>query len=126
MDYSHTILAVDDSATNILLLKGILEEAGYMPLTANSVSKAFEILEKNKVDLILLDLMMPKVSGFGFLKKIVTIDNLKDIPVIIISAKTDLKDMEKAKELGAVDYFVKPLDIKKLKEKLHSFFSNNS
>ena len=62
------ILVVDDSSTNIVLLEAILNGQGYQIETAQSVKEAYQIIRKETVNLILLDLLMPKVSGYDFLK----------------------------------------------------------
>jgi len=112
----YKILAVDDSTTNILLLKGILESDDYHILTAYNGLKAWEIIQSEPIDLILLDIMMPKLSGLSLLEKM-QIYKIK-VPVIIISAKTSQEDYLRAKELGALEYFTKPLNMKELITKI--------
>jgi len=64
------ILVVDDSTTNVVLLEAILDEKGYQIETALNAKEAYSIIEKETPDLILLDLLMPKISGFDFLEEI--------------------------------------------------------
>ena len=66
----YKILVVDDSTTNVVLLEAILDEKGYKIETALNAKEAYSIIEKDTPDLILLDLLMPKISGFDFLEEI--------------------------------------------------------
>ena len=72
MDNSNlnSVLIVDDSATNLVLLEAILQEEGYRTFTAFNAKEAFSIIEHKKPDIILLDLLMPQVSGFDILEKL--------------------------------------------------------
>lgn len=114
------ILVVDDSSTNIVLLEAILNGQGYEIETAQSVKEAYQIIKKEAVDLILLDLLMPRVSGYDFLKEIKSNDATKDIPVIIVSAVADAENRKKSIELGALDFINKPIDIQFFIEKIET------
>jgi DNA-binding response OmpR family regulator len=106
------ILVVDDSTTNIVLLEAILDEKGYKIYTA--------IIAKHHPDLILLDLLMPKISGFDFLKEIKKNKNTKDTPVIIVSALADEENIDRILNMGAVDFVKKPIDLQYLVNKVES------
>jgi CheY-like chemotaxis protein len=109
------ILVIDDSTTNIVLLEAILTEKGYQIETALNAKEAFIRIEKQIPDLILLDLLMPKVSGFDFLEQLRKNDKTKKTPVIVISAiNTDDENARKIKDLEAVDFLRKPIDIQYL------------
>ena len=105
------ILLVDDSPSNNLLLQNILEEEGYAPITSFDGKNALEIIRKEKPDLVLLDIMMPEIDGFEVLEEIVTNDDTKDIRVIVITARKDPEDRNRAIDLGVIDYIIKPIDI---------------
>lgn len=105
------ILVVDDSSTSTFLMESFLEENGYHVTVAEDGLEAIKLIEKQIPDVIFLDLMMPKKSGFEVLKEIRENERTKDIPVIIISAKTEHDDIQKAKEIGATEYIYKPVDI---------------
>jgi two-component system, cell cycle response regulator DivK len=107
----YNILVVDDSTTNIVLLEAIFEGTGYRLFTALGVNEAVHSMSKILPDLILLDLKMPKISGFEFLEQLGKDDKLKNIPVIVISALTDNENITKIRNLGAVEYVSKPVDI---------------
>ena len=114
------ILVVDDSSTNIVLLEAILNGQGYEIETAQSVKEAYQIIKKEAVDLILLDLLMPRVSGYDFLKEIKSNESTKEIPVIIVSAVADAENRRKSIELGAMDFINKPIDIQYFIEKIET------
>jgi len=114
------ILVVDDSSTNVILLDAILNDKGYQIDTALNAKEALQILRKERPDLILLDLLMPHISGVEFLEKIKKNNDTKDIPVIIISAVTNSEYIEKTMRLGAVDYFKKPIDIQNFINKVET------
>ena len=122
---NRTILAIDDSNTNIVLLQAVLNGKGYKIETALSVKEAYNIMNRNMPDLILLDLLMPRINGYDFLKEIKAGTKTKDIPVIVISALTDQENINKAMALGAHDFIKKPVDILKLVELVASIIKNH-
>lgn len=112
------ILVVDDSNTNIVLLEAILADRGYKIDTALNVKDALHCIEKQKPDLILLDLLMPKISGFEFLEQLREDERTKDTPVIVISALSDEENKNRTFRLGAVDFIIKPVDIQYLVDRV--------
>lgn len=106
-----SILIVDDSTTNLVLLEAILQEEGYNTDVALSAKEAFAIIERKKPDLILLDLLMPQVSGFEILEKLKSNLSTSEIPVVVVSAVSTKENVETCRRLGAVDFFAKPIDI---------------
>jgi len=116
----YTILVVDDSTTNVVLLEAILDEKGYKIETALNAKEAYTLIDKNTPDLILLDLLMPKISGFDFLKEIRKNEKTKDTPVIVVSALTDEENIEKIMNMGAIDFVKKPIDLQYLVDKVES------
>ncbi|OHD05778.1 MAG: hypothetical protein A2086_12390 [Spirochaetes bacterium GWD1_27_9] len=104
------ILIIDDDNMGLEVISSIIQKAGYTVTSVNSAKLAIAILKDFTPDLILLDLMMPEMDGFSFLKIIKADVNLKKIPVIVLSAKIDKKDVVEAFKLGAVDYVTKPYD----------------
>jgi len=103
-----TILVVDDVLTNIIILKRALINLGFNTLTAQSSVAGIAIAEKYIPDLILLDIMMPVEDGFTTIKKLKDKSITKNIPVIFLSAMTDIESKIKGFELGAVDFITKP------------------
>ncbi|MBA7589210.1 Protein-glutamate methylesterase/protein-glutamine glutaminase [subsurface metagenome] len=112
------ILVVDDSTTNVVLLEAILDEKGYQIETALNAKEAYAIIERESPDLILLDLLMPKISGFDFLEEIRKIDKTKNTPVIVVSALTDEENVERIMNMGAIDFVKKPIDLQYLVERV--------
>jgi len=102
------LLIIDDSTVNNIILQNILEDMGYEVHTALDAENAFTIIKTFSPDLILLDLMMPDVSGFDLLRRFRR--EQVNIPVVIVSAFSDNEYKRKAKELGARDYLLKPVD----------------
>ncbi len=115
---NYKILVVDDSTTNVVLLEAILDEKGYRIETALNANEAYSIIEKETPDLILLDLLMPKISGFDFLKEIRKIEKTKNTPVIVVSALTDEENVERIMKMGAIDFVKKPIDLQYLVERV--------
>jgi len=119
------ILIVDDSSTNNLLLESALSDKGLNIITAVDGKKALDIFNKKRIDLVLLDIMMPGLSGYDVLELMLKETKLASIPVIMVTARSQVEDMEKAKKMGAVDYFEKPLNLDKLISRVKELVKNN-
>src|SRR5262249_47154767 len=105
------ILVVDDNDDNRYTLKLHLDLEGYTNVeTARDGEEAIALLETSAFDLVLLDVMMPKVDGFQVLTWLKDQARLRDLPVIMISALTEMNSMARCIELGAVDYLLKPFN----------------
>ena len=110
----ETILVVDDAHSNLKILVELLGEE-YDVIVAQSGIEAIEIIKKEeKIDLILLDIMMPKLNGYDTCRKIKEIDKFINIPIIFLTAKSDEESIEKAYNAGGVDYIRKPFLHKEL------------
>ncbi|HJD59667.1 MAG TPA: PleD family two-component system response regulator [Rickettsia endosymbiont of Omalisus fontisbellaquei] len=105
-----TILVVDDIETNIKLLTAKLLKEYYTVLTANSGKEALAILKKEKIDIILLDVMMPEMDGFEVCKIIKTNSETTHIPVVMVTALSDIDDRVKGLEAGADEFLTKPIN----------------
>lgn len=114
------ILIVDDEPFNVEYLVQELEDLDYLTLSALNGQQALEKVISDSPDLILLDIMMPLMDGFEVLQRLKTDPNTRDIPVIIISALSDLKNVIKGIELGAEDYLPKPFEPALLKARITS------
>jgi adenylate cyclase len=104
------ILVVDDNADNRDLLSRRLEKKGYTTICADSGRAALDLLEQESFDLILLDIMMPEISGIDVLKTVRSKRSMADLPIIMATAKDTSEDMVRALKLGANDYITKPID----------------
>lgn len=107
-DRKFTVLIVDDTSTNVLILKKTLVNAGYEILTADNGPAGRAIAEESCPDLILLDIMMPDEDGFETIAKLKKSPRTASIPVIFLTALSDVDAKVKGFELGAVDFITKP------------------
>jgi two-component system sensor histidine kinase/response regulator len=104
------VLIVDDEHANQFLLDGLLTANGYKTIIASDGEECLKTLEKELPDLILLDIMMPHMSGIQVLQKIMEHPQWKEIPVIMVTAKTSVHDIQEAMGIGAIDYIKKPFE----------------
>ncbi|KIM05855.1 MAG: hypothetical protein KN64_01460 [Sulfurovum sp. AS07-7] len=114
MDKIETILVVDDTPLNIEILLELLSQKYDDILVATDGKTALEIAFSEKIDMILLDIMMPDMDGFTVCQRLKENDKTKDIPVIFITAKTDEDSIERAYDIGGVDYITKPFRAKEV------------
>ncbi len=106
-----TVLLCDDELMNRKVASKILEKEGFSVIEAQNGKEALEVLKSTKIDLILMDLMMPIMDGYEATKIIKEDDEFSTIPLIIISALSDKEAITKGLELGADEYLTKPFDI---------------
>jgi len=104
------ILIVDDHRLNVKLLTDILEDEDFIVYSADNGLAVLEMTLKFQPDIILLDVMMPGMDGFEVCKLLKDNDEVNDIPIIMVTAKTEGVDIKKALEYGAFDYIKKPID----------------
>ena len=115
-----SLLVVDDTEENRDVLARRLESQGYTVTVAVNGRQALEILQVNEFDLVLLDIMMPEVNGYEVLQRVKADPRLKHIPVIMISALSELDSVARCIELGAEDYLPKPFNGTLLKARIGS------
>ena len=108
METNNKILIVDDIPINIQMAMNILKDEGYKMYYAKSGEMALKLIDENDFDIILLDIMMPEMNGFEVCLKLKSNDKTKNIPIIFLSGKDSSTDIEKAYEVGGIDYVVKP------------------
>ncbi len=109
------ILIVDDNQQNLELLEVYLEDLNAVSVrTASDGMEAMKIIASDPPDLVLLDIMMPRMSGFEVCKQIKSHPKTRDILVIMVTALNETGDIERATECGADDYLSKPIDRKAL------------
>lgn len=116
-----SILVIDDFAMNLRIVNEILSK-DYDVYIAKSGMKAFEVLKNTKVDLIILDLVMPEMSGTDFLKILRRLDLYKDLPVIVMTGRKDLSSFKDAYAHGIIDYIGKPFEKETLLNKVKKAF----
>lgn len=119
-----TVLVVDDSR----IMRNIVKNT-FMSLTipcefleAGNGREALMKLEKNQIDLVLLDWNMPELSGLDFLKKVRAIDQHKNLPIIMVTSEAARYNVIEALKNGATDYIIKPINEKNFREKIAKIF----
>jgi putative two-component system response regulator len=118
MKIKPSILIVDDQPINIQILGKRLQLENYSIMAAMNGKIALEMAEEKKPDLILLDIMMPEMSGFEVCERLKSNPETQTIPIIFITAKTDPEDIVKGFKLGAVDYVSKPFNYAELSARI--------
>jgi DNA-binding NarL/FixJ family response regulator len=119
------LLLVDDDPNLVLLVKDYLEFRGYEVTAANNGREALDSLEKNVPDMIICDVMMPEVDGYGFVADLRKRQDIGWIPVLFLSAKGQSQDRIKGLNLGADVYMVKPFEPEELVAQVESSLSQS-
>ncbi len=110
-DSRQTVLLVDDNAQNLELLEVYMEDLKeHRIITATNGLEALAKVAEESPDVILLDIMMPKMSGFEVCKRLKADPKTRDIAVVMVTALNETGDIERAAECGADDYLSKPID----------------
>src|SRR4051812_8476476 len=104
------ILIVDDISDNRVILQRRFQRQGFVVSEADSGLKAMELIESQEFDLVLLDVMMPGIDGIETLKRIRDLKSASELPVIMVTAKSETTDIVESLGLGANDYVTKPVD----------------
>lgn len=104
------ILICDDDPAILRVLEVNLEVEGYDVLLARHGEEAYEVAVAEHPDLIILDIMMPRLDGYQTCAKLKANDQVKDIPIVFLSAKAQQSDIDKGKMFGVADYLTKPFD----------------
>lgn len=130
------VMIIDDNPENLKYLASIVKKSGYEYVMSLNGKQAFEFLKSEKPDIILLDIMMPEMDGYEICQKLKSDENTKDIPVIFVTAKTEIDEIVKGFEVGGVDYVTKPfnsiilesrirthIELKRSKDKLKKYIA---
>lgn len=120
MSYKFNVFIIDDVPENIQLAAKIIKSETIEISFTTSGKNILERVKEKKFDLILLDIMLPEVSGFEICRQLKADQETKDIPVIFLTAKNDIDSIAKAFELGAVDYVTKPFHKIELKARVET------
>jgi len=120
---TYKILVVDDVTKNIQLVANILQQAGHEIFYALNGPMALDLVKNQTLDLILLDIMMPEMDGFETCIRIKKLSNTKDIPIIFLTAKTDIESIKKGFEVGGLDYITKPFNREELLARVKTHLS---
>ena len=120
----HTVLVVDDNEQNRELLEAYLEDMAEVRIvSAGNGIEALQKVESDRPELILLDIMMPKMSGFEVCKRLKADPKTRDITVVMVTALNETSDVERAAECGTDDYLAKPIDRKALVGQVRSLLA---
>jgi len=114
------VLVADDNQQNRELLEAILSEEDYVVLMSTDGQHTMEVVEQQQPDLILLDIMMPRMSGYEVCQAIKSNDETRAIPVLIVTALNEMGDIEKAVDAGCDDFLTKPVNALELKTRVRS------
>jgi DNA-binding response OmpR family regulator len=114
------VLIVDDTIQNIQVLGTVLREENYQINVAQNGLQALDVVTKVTPDIILLDVMMPELDGFGTCERLKADPATRDIPIIFLTAKVETEDIVHGFELGAVDYVTKPFNATELLARVHT------
>ena len=115
-DTEKRILVADDDPVILRLIQVNLELEGYQVLTANNGEEAVATATSETPDLVILDIMMPRMDGYQTCERLKADETTKDIPVVFLSAKAQQADIEKGKSYGVEEYLTKPFDPTELLE----------
>jgi len=124
MEGKKTVLAIDDNATQLQEFKSFLVPQ-YDLRVVKSASEAIGFLNKNKSDIILLDIEMPNVSGFEFLADIRKIPSYLEVPIIIVSGNSGQDFLEQARNSSATDVLIKPVQREVLTETIEKALTDS-
>lgn len=108
------VLIVDDQVTNLELLSHILEEEGYEVRGATTGARGLQAAQADPPDIILLDIVMPGLSGFEVCERLKERQETQDIPVLFLSALTSIDDKMRAFSVGGLDYITKPFQVREV------------
>ena len=117
------ILIVDDEDDILHFLELVLREKGYEVATASGGHEALTKAQVDRPDLVLLDIMMPQMDGWEVLKLLRVDEGTSQIPVAMLSARTEAKDRVQGLQEGAIDYICKPFSLQELLGKIETIFS---
>lgn len=120
---NNKILLVEDEPDIIRLVKFTLEQKNFEVVATSNGLAAIEIASTEKPDLILLDVMMPVINGYETCGRLKKNEKTKDIPVIILSAKAQKKEVDRALKAGAADFIAKPFSPRELREKIEKILT---
>ena len=120
-----TILLADDEEDTLSIIKSFLEANGFSVITAKDGEEAYDIIQNSKPDIVVLDIMMPILDGFTLNRKLKLDNNTKNIPVIITTAKTRMKEVFENSPETEINYLLeKPFKLKILVEKINEILNN--
>lgn len=119
---NKTILVIDDEEDILEFVGRVLKDAGYIVLKAKDAKQGLAVLQTEKIDLILLDIMLPEIDGWEIMQMLKSDEKLKKIPVAMLTARVDAYDKIIGLKEGAVDYICKPFTADELLKRINDIF----
>ena len=119
----ESVLIVDDDPVIRRMLQLSFESEGFEVSTANDGVEGLDAMRSSRPDVVVLDIMMPKLDGMKVMREVVSDDDLRGTPVILLSAKATSLDIELGLKAGAADYVTKPVDPIELVERIRSILA---
>ena len=111
---SKTVLTVDDSRTMRDMLRVALSSAGYSVIQAEDGQHGLDVLAGSQPDVIITDINMPRLDGFGFIEGVRSDSRMRAVPILVLSTESDAEKKQRARAAGATGWIVKPFDPVKL------------
>ncbi len=121
MENSATILYVEDNLENRMLIRRILQADGFTMVEAASAMEALDIIPKRQLDLILMDINLPEMDGYTLTARLKAMPQLKNVPIIALTANVMRGDRERTLEAGCDGYIQKPVDVDLLPQQIARF-----
>ncbi|NWF63796.1 MAG: response regulator [Chloroflexi bacterium] len=125
-DREITILYVEDNPDNRNLIRRVLNAEGYAVIEAAQADQALQKLERETIDLILMDINMPDMDGYTLTAIIKKMEKFKNIPIVAVTANVMRGDREKSLEAGCDGYIQKPIDIDTLAQQIERFITRRT
>jgi DNA-binding response OmpR family regulator len=122
MSQAKRILVIDDEEDILDFVSRVLTDGGYKVVTAKNAEDGFALMKKEEIDLLLLDIMLPKIDGWEVIKIMKADENMKKIPVAMLTARLDSHDKIIGLREGAVDYICKPFTADDLLSRVNDMF----
>ena len=126
MAEKRTILLVDDDIFLVDIMAFTFKQSGFEIIKAHNGKEALEVIDKESIDLILTDIMMPVMDGFELAKNIKEKPKIRHLPIIFLTAKSNIEDKNKGFSLGINDYVVKPFNLKDLVSRINKVLDENT
>ena len=119
---NKSILVVEDNPLNLKLVKALLKANQYNVFEAADAEYGIQIVEKHRLDLILMDIQLPGMDGLSATKAIKANDAFKDIPIVALTAHAMIEDEQKAMEVGCAGHISKPIDTRSFLKTINQYF----
>lgn len=123
---SKTILIADDEKNILISLEFLMKREGYEVIVAHNGQEAIDAISREPPDLVLLDVMMPKKTGFDVCQEVRANPDLKDMQIVMLTAKGRDTDIAKGLAMGANDYVIKPFSTRDLAQKVHDMLEDST